>query len=114
MGENRDVGGVTWHSSDEDGLPDVGVSVYLGPDDRLYCGEISRDLFERCGGAEHFDNDLGWFLVRFAPGNQTRLIARVGDRDAADDLIETVAFWAREATLPTMAKTLGDMARSDA
>jgi hypothetical protein len=28
--EDTSIGGVTWHSSEEDGGPDVGVSVYLG------------------------------------------------------------------------------------
>ena len=55
MNENTEIGGITWHSSDEDSGPDVGISIYLGPDDRLYCGEISRKAFDDNNGGAHFE-----------------------------------------------------------
>lgn len=106
MSEDTSIGGVTWHSSDEDSGPDVGLSVYLGDNDRLWCGEISKHLFERCKGAESFDSDFGWFLVRFAPNNETNLIAKFSDAYQAREFFEQIAFWVREANAPTMAKTL--------
>lgn len=45
-------GEVTWHSSGPDEGPDVGVSVSLGLEEELWFGEISRRLFDDCGGAE--------------------------------------------------------------
>lgn len=105
--ENTSVGGVTWHSSEEDSGPDVGISVYLGKNDRLWAGEISRSLFEKNGAP--FDNDMGWFLVRFGPDNDTKLIAKFSDGEQARDFIEQIAAWTREASCPTMAKTLGSL-----
>src|SRR6185312_14603193 len=103
-GENTKVGGVTWHSSDEDSGPDVGISVYLGDNDRLWVGEISRPLFEKSGSP--FDSDMGWFLVRFGRDNETKLIAKFADGEQARDFIEQIGIWVREATYPTMARTL--------
>lgn len=87
--EDTTIGGVTWHSSDVDGGPDCGISVYLGPNDRLYCGEISDSLLRECTSDEFFESSGGWFIVRFA--EQTTLIAKCADRDAARDFIELFA-----------------------
>lgn len=96
--ENTNVGGVTWHSSEEDGGPDVGISVFLGPDDRLWCGEITRKLFDE-QGKDHFCSDGGWFLVRYQ-GSNTKLIAKFADGLEARDFIEQVAEWVRPAQEP--------------
>ena len=111
MAEDTKVGGITWHSSDEDSGPDVGISVYLGPDDRLYAGEISRRLFDDHDGAERFDSDGGWFLVRYTD-KEERLIAKFADDIEARDFMDQVAMWCREAHLPTMAKTLREQERA--
>lgn len=111
--EDTSIGGVTWHCSDEDTGPDVGLSVYLGENDRLWCGEISRSLFEHCRGADSFDSDFGWFLIRYAPNNETCLIAKFADAYQAREFIEQIALWVREYSVPTMAKTLGDMERAN-
>jgi len=92
--ENTTIGGVTWHSSEEDGGPDVGISVYLAPDDRLWCGEISRRLFEGHDGSAHFDSDGGAFIVRFN-GKDTTLIAKCADLDTGREFVEQVAAWVR-------------------
>lgn len=92
--EDTSVGGLTWHSSGPDEGPDVGVSIYLGSDDRLWAGEISRDLFDRCNGAENFDGDGGWFLVRYT-GQDTRLIAKFSEQYEAQDFMDQVAAWVR-------------------
>jgi len=98
IGEDKTVGFVTWHSSDEDAGPDVGVSVYLGPDDRLYCGEISRNLFEEHRGDEFYDGDGGWFLVRYNP--DATIIAKIGEPDNGKEFIEQVGIWLRAVTSP--------------
>lgn len=103
--EDKSVGGVTWHATEEDGGPDVGISVYLGPADRLWLGEISRALFDECRGAEHFDGDGGWFIVRYNP-NPT-LIAKCAHPQDAREFVEQIAWLCREAGAPTVAKTLG-------
>lgn len=109
--EDTSVGGVTWHSSEEDGGPGVGISVSLGENDRLWAGEISRRLFEDLCGPLHFDSDGGWFLIHFKPDGP-ELIAKFSESHVAQEFIERVAVWAREAALPTLAKTFGDMDRT--
>lgn len=98
--EDRTIGGVTWHSSGEDGGPDVGVSLYLGLGELLYAGEISDDLFARCGGAKYFDGAGGWFLVHFSETEaMTTLIGKLGERGVAQDFIDHIAVLARRAAL---------------
>lgn len=110
MNEDTSIGGITWACSEEDSGPDVGISVYLGPQDRLWCGEISRSLYDECGGSESFDGDGGWFLVRYDP--HPTLIAKFSEPHIAQEFIEQIALWARETAAPTIARTLGDMARA--
>lgn len=95
--EDTTIGGITWHSSEDGGGPDVGVSLYLGPGEKLYAGEISDVLFVNCGGAEHFDSAGGWFLVHFAEKGGTTLVGKLGDRGIAQDYIESIAALARRA-----------------
>lgn len=91
--EGTSVGEITWHSSEDGGGPDVGISLYLGPNDCLYAGEISSDLFRQCGGKEFYPSDGGWFLVRFA--EETSIIASIGDQFSGRDFLEQLAQWAR-------------------
>jgi hypothetical protein len=92
--EDTSIGGVTWHSSEKDGGPDVGISVYLGKDDRLWAGEISRRTLEERGDND-FDDDSGWFLVRFV-GKEVKIIAKFGDENLhAQEFMEQVAAWVR-------------------
>lgn len=91
--EGTSVGEITWHSSEDGGGPDVGISLYLGPNDCLYAGEISSDLFRQCGGEEFYPSDGGWFLVRFA--EETSIIASIGDQFSGRDFLEQLAQWAR-------------------
>jgi hypothetical protein len=99
MSEDTSIGGVTWHSSEDDGGPDVGISIYLGEHDRLWAGEITRKAFEENNGSANFDSDGGWFLLRYQ-GNDTKLIAKFGDGEEAREFIEQVAIWIRSAPAP--------------
>lgn len=100
MSEDKTIGRITWHTSDEDSGPDVGISLYLGENERIYVGEISRALFERCGGPEHFDSDGGWFIVHFKPEG-TELIAKCGENYLAQAFIEEIGSWRRDSPLTT-------------
>jgi hypothetical protein len=97
MAEDTSVGGVTWHSSGEDEGPDVGVSVMLENSVRLYCGEISRDLFERTGASEHFDSDLGWFFVRYRAGDDVQVLGKCADLHEGREFMEEIAALAERA-----------------
>ncbi|MBR1122085.1 hypothetical protein JQ628_11215 [Bradyrhizobium lablabi] len=94
--EDTSIGGVTWHCSDEDSGPDVGISVYLGPDDRLWCGEVSRQLFDGADGQKHYRDDYGWFIVRYR-GKETILLAKCAGEEAAREFIEQIGIWVRAA-----------------
>ena len=87
-------GELSWHCSDPDNGPDVGLSVCIGKDDSLWCGEISRSLFEEAGSP--FDNDFGWFLVRYT-GGSARLLAKLAGPAEAQEFMEQVAEWVRAA-----------------
>ena len=93
--EDTSIGGLTWHCTEEDGGPDVGISVYIGPNDHIWCGEISKKCFEEASGAEHFSSDGGWFIVRYNP--RPTLIAKCGDIEDGRQFIEQVAAWIKEA-----------------
>jgi hypothetical protein len=92
--EDKTIGGITWHVSEPDGGPDVGISVYLGKHERLYVGEISRALFDECNGSEHFDSDGGWFIVHYKSESK-ELIAKCGEPHIAQEFIEMIAMWRR-------------------
>lgn len=95
--EDTRIGGVTWHCSEPDGGPDVGISVYLGKDHRLWAGEVTNELFAQQGGA--FDSDGGWFLIRYR-GQDTQLLAKFADDMAARDFMDWMAAWAKLAAPP--------------
>jgi len=96
-GEDTRVGAVTWHCSEEDGLPDVGISVFLGSDERLWCGELPSSSFGEYGGWDHFDSDGGWFIVHYRKSSAS-IIAKCGDPDEARGFLERTASWLAELT----------------
>lgn len=74
-------GNVAWHSSDEDGGPDVGISVGLGAE-MIYAGEVPGMTGP-------------WSLVIYT-GKDRRDIAQTVDQEAARDLIEKIGGIAKE------------------
>ena len=90
--DQADVGSLIWHSSCEDSGPDVGISIKLGDSKMLWCGEITNKLHDSldgaCGGVG------GWWLILY-DGDESRVIAKCHDEDAAQDafaLIATIRF----------------------
>lgn len=88
--ENADVermdelGFVTWASSDEDGGPDVGITVGLGPElGHLWLGEIARARFESEGCDQYADNDMGWWLMHYKPDDEPLVIGKLLSDDFA-------------------------------
>ena len=56
--ENLAIGQVQWHSSDEDGFPDVGVLLRLSEQEYLWAGElINADGPEPCGLVIYTDKE---------------------------------------------------------
>lgn len=61
-------GAVTWHLSDEDCGPDVGISIGLGDGCMLWIGEISKDRWEEAGGTDmDLGDDFGKWIVLYEP-----------------------------------------------
>jgi hypothetical protein len=84
------LGEIAWHSSDPDGLPDVGISVGLG-DAMLYAGEVP---------------DAPCSLVIYPMKGERQLVAHlVTDDDPARALIERLGLLLRpKVTSPVDAK----------
>lgn len=80
------LGAVTWHSSDVDSGPDVGISIGLGGGKLFYVGEISRDL-HATGGKDvaALGADDGWWLVLWP---DAEILARFVDQQQARTFME--------------------------
>lgn len=87
-GMGYDAGSVVWHSSDEEGGPDVGIQLGLGSGFSLYFGELPTQTLE-----EH-DIDLktypdGWWAVLYGPKDQW-IFGAVPDHYRAQEVIEHI------------------------
>jgi hypothetical protein len=69
-----------------DGEADVGLTWDLGGGRSLYIGEISEATHEEWGGVELFGPNDGWFAVGYVGRDCVGVLARVPDREAADQL----------------------------
>ncbi len=76
-------GEVTWHSSDEDSGPDVGLSIGLGDGRVLYVGEVSKDMADRSDAPD----DLGWHLVLYP---EAESFASFHDAEKAREFFEVM------------------------
>lgn len=86
-------GNVVWHSSDEGGLPDVGISVGLGEGRMLYAGEVADATLAQAG-PDFTDSPSSWALVIFGQ-NSTNVIAHCPCSDAAQRFVEEIATLVR-------------------
>lgn len=75
MDRELSIGQVQWHSSEEDGVPDVGILLRLSEGEELWFGE----LLNAEGGGHGF--------VLYGPGDKRRVIQR-DDYDDVRELIE--------------------------
>jgi hypothetical protein len=81
-------GKVVWHSSEEDGGPDVGLSLGLGNGELLWFGEMSTTTL-----ADH-DIDVketgdGWWIVLYGKDDRsTHIGALVVDQEAARQIFD--------------------------
>lgn len=71
-------GFVTWASTEEDGGPDVGITIGLGPEvGHLWFGEITRQRYESEGCDEYADSDMGWWLLHYKPKGEPTVIGKL-------------------------------------
>lgn len=81
-------GNIAWHSSDDDGGPDVGISVGLGDGRMLYAGDVSGQLGP-------------WSLCIYTTDGRIDIGGPV-DPEAARDMIEAIAATIRTAEADTV------------
>lgn len=83
------LGLVTWHCSEPEGGPDVGLSLGLGNGRILWAGEIGSRS-HREGGPEiaALGPDIGWWLVLYDPDSVP--IGRLASAEAARALIDAL------------------------
>lgn len=82
-------GAVVWHCSEEEGGPDVGMSLGLGDGRALYMGELADETIEACGIDPGHDG-TGWWLA-LDTASEMVVFGAVVDQDnarAAFDVLE--------------------------
>lgn len=87
-GPGYERGSVLWHSSEEDGGPDVGIQVGLGAGWSLYMGERADATLEDHGIGEELR--ASWWIVLYGPRTQ-RIIGAVPDVYEAREAVEEIA-----------------------
>lgn len=93
MDTERDVpvGHIQWHSSEEDGGPDVGLLLRISDKQYLWAGEITRDEWDYAGDeAQELGDDFGWWLI-FYDGDWRRVLAKCGDQYAVQEAFDVLA-----------------------
>lgn len=96
------IGSVEWHSSEEDGCPDVGMRIALGDGSSLWIGEISRDLWERSGSSAISVDDVGWWIVHYPAKGEGQVIGRCLEpwpNNDLSDLLQMIIANAKAAAL---------------
>lgn len=96
--DQSERGKVTWHSSEEDGGPDVGMMLGLGDGQALWVGEITRRDYEEGGEAvSALGGAAGWWLVTY-PGPQ--VLAKFVDAETAREFLDQLSDAMRTVVAP--------------
>ena len=90
MSDETERGQITWHCSEEDGGPDVGIGLGLGDGRMLWVGEITRSRHEEAGeDAAALGSDGGWWLILYGP-DSSEVLAKMVNCEAANALMDTL------------------------
>lgn len=90
------LGKVTAFGTDEDSGADVGVSLQLGDDIELWCGEISRAAWEEAGTEKaELGGPFGWWIILYAKG-KTTVVGKAVDRYVADEMVARISMALRQ------------------
>ncbi len=84
------VGHVEWHSSEEDGGPDVGIRLRLSATDELWFGEVCNDDDPR-----HPDIS-GCGIIHYRDGGRY-VLGAIFDNEGASELMDAIAAAVRAA-----------------
>lgn len=88
--DSAPIGSLVWHSSGPGEGPDVGVSIKLGDDKLLWCGEITDRLYGETQGAAELGGAGGWWIILY-DGQYSRAIAKCCDGYDAKDAFERLS-----------------------
>lgn len=93
-------GDVRAHTTDElSSMADVGLELQLAGGVKLWAGEISRDRWEKAGSDAHeLGSDGGWWIILYEK-DETHVIAKAVDRDAAEAMIDAISAAIRSARM---------------
>jgi hypothetical protein len=84
-----------WHSSEEDGGPDVGILFKVDDKRSVWCGEVSKKTLVEAD-ADHLGDDFGFFIVLYdetkPQGQQTELLAKAADQERGNKLARLAAI----------------------
>ncbi len=85
------LGHVVWHSTEEDGGPDVGMSLGLGGDKAMWVGEITNNEWDELdeGQRATLGGGSGGTFLMLYPDRVP--LARFADMPTAQDFIEAVS-----------------------
>lgn len=87
--EAYERGRIVWHCSEEDGGPDVGMSLGLGHGWAMWVGEITRAAHADGGEAvAALGDDCGWWLMIY-PDHVP--LARFADVEGAHEFFDYIA-----------------------
>jgi len=78
MSDLLEPGQQRWHSSEEDGGPDVGIEIGMPDGSTLWVGEISTSLWD-ASGCGVLAPDGGWWLVHYPKDRDAYVIGPVLD-----------------------------------
>lgn len=100
-------GFITWHCSEEDGGPDVGIELGLGGGRTLYAGELADATIAESGIDP--EQGRGWWLAVHKRGG-FEIIGSVADSLTAQEFLEELSAMLRTSE-PTAAEG-GDRAEA--
>lgn len=121
---SEEIGRLEWHCSEEDGLPDVGVSLAIAPGIELWCGEVPRARWDTASeDVQGIGNDGGWWLAIYK-SDEVVLVGKVGQHEGRalleDELapalraaIQSAASMEREAAREGIIAALDRRIRGD-
>lgn len=83
-------GKITWHCSEEDGGPDVGLSLGLGDNRVLWVGAITKAAWSEGGeDVAALGGATGWWLILYTP--ESTVLGKLVNAEQAQDFIERMA-----------------------
>lgn len=92
----QEIGKITWHSTEDDGGPDVGISMALSGGKELWCGEITNASY-RDSGAQALGSDGGWWIILYEKDSHI-VVGKCIEEEPAHRLFEALAASIRAAS----------------